>query len=480
MVKRYLEIDSSFRDRNRFPNPSDFEIPISQTGTRDRFNAIDAVSNSTPIQIFNGYFRNDFVSDTITGIAGQETMLFPVSGVMTENFDTRIIFTSIEPVRLRQELNFYAGSSLEIDFGTVKEYRRIESYEYLYLIPNCILALLPFPPHFVDGDFGRMIISEPFSLPIDQGLSLKIVNSSFTIPSLPYSYVFIPSGVPVDNYYINCILEDTTIGVSRKIISYTGATRLAVTESQFPGGWQETDSYLIRKEPVSESGTLTGITTTTLQFPITSSSQVNHYTGDFIRITFGPLSGEIRKITSYSTTRIATVDISYSSIPGTVTYEILPFTRDNVVPLVFNGSELNKTDVYDIELINLILPNISIISGNGGNPITYPYFLVEIYNISVPSGENRNILISNNPNSIRVLFRVPVDDKSLKSVSPFIKVDGDGITQTIKFRPDQTIRFRVLLPNGDLYLTGNEEYFSPSLPNEFKQISACFSLQRRN
>ena len=40
--------------------------------------------------------------------------------------------------------------------------------------------------------------------------------------------------------------------------------------------------------------------------------------------------------------------------------------------------------------------------------------------------------------------------------------------------------FRVLLPNGDLYLTGNEEYFSPSLPNEFKQISACFSLQRRN
>jgi len=49
MVKRYLEIDSSFRDRNRFPNPSDFEIPISQTGTRDRFNAIDAVSTSTPI-----------------------------------------------------------------------------------------------------------------------------------------------------------------------------------------------------------------------------------------------------------------------------------------------------------------------------------------------------------------------------------------------------------------------------------------------
>ena len=480
MVKRYLEIDSTYRDRNRFTNPSDFEIPISQTGERDRFTALDPVSLSTPLTIFDGSFRNDLVSDTITGITGQETMLFPASGVMTENFDTRIIFTSIEPVRLKQELNFYAGSSLEIDFGTVKEYRRIESYEYLYLIPNCIVELLPFPPHFVDGDFGRMIISEPFSLPISQGLSLKIVNSSFTIPSIPYSYIFIPYGVPVDNYYINCILEDTTIGVSRKIVSYTGATRLAKTDLPFPAGWQETDSYLIRKESVSESGTLIGLTTTTLQFPATSSSELNHYTGDFIRITSGILSGEIRKITYYTgSTRIASVDLAYSSIPGTVTYEILPFTIDNVVPLVFTGSELNKTDFYDIELINLILPNISIISGNGGNPITYPYFLVELYNISVASGDNRNILISNNPNSVRVLFRVPMDDKSLKSVSPFIKVDGDGITQTIKFRPDQTIRFRVLLPNGDLYLTHNTEFLSPSLPNEFKQISACFSLQRR-
>lgn len=472
MVKRYLEIDSTYRDRNRFPNPSDFEIPISQTGARDRFTALDPVSLSTPLTIFDGSFRNDLVSDTITGITGQETVGFPLSGVMTDDFNTRIIFAAVEPIRLKQEYNFYAGSSLEIDFGTFKEYRRIDKYEYLYLIPSAF--------SFTGASFGRMIISEPFSLPISQGLSLKIVNSSFTIPSIPYSYIFIPYGVPVDNYYINCILEDTTIGVSRKIVSYTGATRLAKTDLPFPAGWQETDSYLIRKESVSESGTLTGLTTTTLQFPATSSSELNHYTGDFIRITSGILSGEIRKITYYTgSTRIASVDLAYSSIPGTVTYEILPFTRDNVVPLVFTGSELNKTDFYDIELINLILPNISIISGNGGNPITYPYFLVELYNISVASGDNRNILISNNPNSVRVLFRVPVDDKSLKSVSPFIKVDGDGITQTIKFRPDQTIRFRVLLPNGDLYLTQNTEFLSPSLPNEFKQISACFSLQRR-
>jgi hypothetical protein len=478
MVKRYLEIDSTYRDRNRFSNPSDFEIPISQTGVRDRFTALDPVSLSTPLTIFDGSFRNDSSSDTITGITIKSLGLtIPISVLSAEDQNINILIGTIDPIKLKREYNFYAGSSLELDYGTFKEYRRIESYEYIGFFPNTFISLLI---GFADIDLGRMIISEPFSLPISQGLSLKIVNSSFTIPSIPYSYIFIPYGVPVDNYYINCILEDTTIGVSRKIVSYTGATRLAKTDLPFPAGWQETDSYLIRKESVSESGTLIGLTTTTLQFPATSSSELNHYTGDFIRITSGILSGEIRKITYYTgSTRIASVDLAYSSIPGTVTYEILPFTRDNVVPLVFTGSELNKTDFYDIELINLILPNISIISGNGGNPITYPYFLVELYNISVASGDNRNILISNNPNSVRVLFRVPMDDKSLKSVSPFIKVDGDGITQTIKFRPDQTIRFRVLLPNGDLYLTHNTEFLSPSLPNEFKQISACFSLQRR-
>ncbi len=54
MVKRYLEIDSTYRDRNRFSNPSDFEIPISQAGARDRFTALDPVSLSTPLTIFDG------------------------------------------------------------------------------------------------------------------------------------------------------------------------------------------------------------------------------------------------------------------------------------------------------------------------------------------------------------------------------------------------------------------------------------------
>ena len=112
--------------------------------------------------------------------------------------------------------------------------------------------------------------------------------------------------------------------------------------------------------------------------------------------------------------------------------------------------------------------------GNINTPVTIQEEVLS----SVASGDTRNILISNNPNSVRVLFRIPVDDTVSKSVSPFIKIDGDGMVQTIKFKPDQSLKFRLLLPSGDTIKVGDSEKFSPSAPNEFMHLSACFSLRR--
>ena len=46
---RYLEICSEFRDRNRFPKPGQFEIPISVNGRKSINNAIDPVSLGVPL-----------------------------------------------------------------------------------------------------------------------------------------------------------------------------------------------------------------------------------------------------------------------------------------------------------------------------------------------------------------------------------------------------------------------------------------------
>ena len=50
MNSRYLEIDSTYRDRNKFPLPSNFEIPMAQSARKTLNNAEDPVSLGIPIR----------------------------------------------------------------------------------------------------------------------------------------------------------------------------------------------------------------------------------------------------------------------------------------------------------------------------------------------------------------------------------------------------------------------------------------------
>ncbi len=49
MSYQYLDINSTYRDRNVWPLPSEFDIPISQTGIKSIQDALDPVSLGSPI-----------------------------------------------------------------------------------------------------------------------------------------------------------------------------------------------------------------------------------------------------------------------------------------------------------------------------------------------------------------------------------------------------------------------------------------------
>ena len=51
-VQKFLELDSNYRDRNRYPYPASFECEISQSGTRGQINAIDPISYAYPQMVF--------------------------------------------------------------------------------------------------------------------------------------------------------------------------------------------------------------------------------------------------------------------------------------------------------------------------------------------------------------------------------------------------------------------------------------------
>ena len=77
-----------------------------------------------------------------------------------------------------------------------------------------------------------------------------------------------------------------------------------------------------------------------------------------------------------------------------------------------------------------------------------------------------------------MLFRATVDDTNNPLNTFFIKIDGDGMVQTIKFKPNDTLRFSVRLFNGELYETILEEQFSPSEPNPVSQNISLFCYKK--
>ena len=172
--------------------------------------------------------------------------------------------------------------------------------------------------------------------------------------------------------------------------------------------------------------------------------------------------------------------LTQSGVIKAQSLEVLPFDHDNNHSLNYTGSTVSQNQMvcYEIELLSLILPNLPLDNNIGGLIAFYPYLYVELVNVSSPSAGNAGIIYSNNPNARKALFRVNIDDTSTPLISKFIKLDGDGSVQTIKFKPNDNLHFRVFLYNGDLFETDQQDTPPPLPVDFFVQISAEFGIRR--
>ena len=172
--------------------------------------------------------------------------------------------------------------------------------------------------------------------------------------------------------------------------------------------------------------------------------------------------------------------LTQSGVIKAQSLEILSFDHDNSHSLNYTGSTVSQNQMvcYEIELLSLILPNLPLDNNIGGLIAFYPYLYVELVNVSSPSAGNAGIIYSNNPNARKALFRVNIDDTSTPLISKFIKLDGDGSVQTIKFKPNDNLHFRVFLYNGDLFETDQQDTPPPLPVDFFVQISAEFGIRR--
>ena len=491
---RYFEIVSTYRNRIQFPDPASFDVLIAQTGTRSQFDAYDPVSDAAPLITWD-------IPPTL-----------PNGVFVTNSSNTLSRFLVKFPISLLNKLcDYYIGMPITITTTP----------------PPPPPLTPPTPPTItftiiLGWEYSSTAgVDDYFFITVSPSLSTLppaiTVNTTaiFTDPTaLSLGLFYIPNSVPADGFYKNYILRNETQKESVKILTYNGNNHIAGVDTSLllSYSWLTSDTLSIRKKPPIFWGTINSAPTSIAKFilPSTASNIPNEYVNNFIYFTTGANKGKSYRIISYAGIPVLcppqpfdpygcpppvcvlppdyqiTLDIPPTyppSIPPSIPmvndeFEILQFTRDNVVPFTYTGSTVSQQQMvcYEVELINLVLPNLTLKSG--GRVAFYPYVYVELQNISGSSGGNTNIIYSNNPNSVRRLFRAAIDDIPNPLISPFIKIDGDGMTQTIKFKPNDSFKFGVYLSDGTLFETVYEDSYGPAPANPLVQISAMFSMKR--
>jgi hypothetical protein len=317
--------------------------------------------------------------------------------------------------------------------------------------------------------------TDPVSLASIYETGTTLVSTSTTTVNLPATSSIL------DNYYINSF-----IGVEfssyeyRQVIAYSGSTQIATVNSPYTAN-PTTLPYVIREQLPSFTGYFsTGTTTSTLLL----SNGNNSIVGNMIRITTGADNNIIRNIyNSLYTGGVLQVNIApalpFTPSAVTDTYEILPFSYDNTVPLIFSGTtNTNQAVCYRFTLISLVVPSLTLKSSYGGSIRNYPYLYVKLY--SATSQSTTDTIYSNNPNSTNALFKVPVEAFQYLSVgeNEFITLNNINMTQTVKFKPNDSLHFELTTPDGSNLQFVQADNYSPLPPNPFVQISSLFEIER--
>ena len=473
--RRYLEIDSTYRNRNQFPNPSNFEVLISQSGSRNAINAYDPISESAPIKTWRP------VDLQLTGgvILQQIPPPPPLVNNNINELDEFIISFS-GPTIASKKTDYYVGYPIQIDTNIVK----ITTWDVLSY-NNTMSSFI-------------VTVNPPLT-------SFPTVSDAVTfLPSInDYSIglFLVPDGYGANFYYVGYILHNETLNQYRPIISYDGTLKIGGLNLSVESGgpintWNDTHTYSIRDKMPRYIGALPASTTnTSSSFVVDPNTSIS--VGDFIRFTTTTSTNDnkVCKVTSYTGVGnpgdpssippipvippyVVTINNNLNIPVNGDIYEVLQFTRDNFTPFSYTGSLVSQQEMvcYEVELINLILPNKILYAG--GRTAFYPYVYVELQNISGSSAGTYSVIYSNNPNSTRMLFRVAINDIANPTISPFIKIDGGKMVQTIKFKPNDNFKFGVYLPDGQILQTVEYDTLSPVYPDPLLQISALFQMKR--
>ena len=530
--KRYIEIVSTYRNRTEYPLISDFLVPISgSNGCRGSSNFQDPVAPCAPIYVFQkgslnhegqtngGNFVNPGLDVTIpqpyvpsgTGNGMYRAFVTPGSfkGYM---FIDKFGFSGSSEfgaTGVNRLITGYTASSSTVTLDYAEQAALYNPGDYYTVADYSGLnsgTASNFPNYTPVYDFSTRFCPQPFDV---FGRECPVYTNTFV------------------NYFMK--IEPTALSTylpsveSRKIVDFDPVNRLLQIESPFTDNGISSDINIndiitIRQDQPKEQVTISGkslqaflttdspaVTGPTTLVTLNATTLANggaNYKGQYIFIIPDPADPALRvdypsvidpavtqgpyffRITGYTADNTFTLDkvIDLNNYVGTTldsrAIEILQVKSDNFSPIEYNGTIVsqNETVCYEIELASLTLPNVPLATGS--RVAFYPYVYVLLENYTAPAGGVKGVFYSNNPPTHKALFVAPVTDTNDPQNTPFVRIDGFGIVQTVKFKPNDTLHFKVFMPDGSPFEPTISDNFPPLPPNNFLQIRAVFGIRR--
>jgi hypothetical protein len=194
---------------------------------------------------------------------------------------------------------------------------------------------------------------------------------------------------------------------------------------------------------------------------------------------------DYRFITEYDTsTGIGQVSVPFSADLGqliannnNLVWNVLSFASDSVhsLDVVQDRYKNSYSSCYAVSLISLILPNVTLLSGNGNRIAFYPFVYVALNSITNPTTRGPSAIYSNNPYAVKALFKVPINNVVNPTTASFVSLTGMNMVQTVKFSPMDSFAFTVILPNGEVFETAPDS-IAPIPPISSLQVFATFGF----
>ena len=414
-----VDLDSFWRNRCAWPAPTCFSTRVASTESRD-----DPICAAMPQISWRG------------GELGGDVQIVPHKSAET----TLVVAGGRLP--FQDARNYYRGALVQFDGN---ERRKIVGSR---LLPS-----------------GQLELTLSGAPPGAGSLGVALIDPSDFSLSETRAEIFVPCGTPLAHFYTGMWLHNETTGDVRRITAYNNFVAHVETEATGAPRLEPSHFYSIRAQlplatcsPQPWNSTLTRIHL---------AGVTANPCGHFLRNSAPANSTIVPQIVAWdSELQIATVSPPFKMVPPLASaLEILPITAYNSRPIVNTRFVTNERSTFQVQLLSLNIPQSS-------NIQAYPFVYVSLSSLHSTTG--KNLLVSNNPHATCAQFRASL--VCANKTHLFCKYSGDSSVQQLQIDTNDTIEFRLVLPDGKPLLFDEPEFYSPAAPNPLTQVCAYFSL----